>query len=84
MVQFGCLKFCKTILVSSCGLKKVTIIVAFHFMNNLLVFLRRLLSVKEEECHSWRKIRVAFLVPSSHHNSQEVPLCHRLKGLRTR
>ena len=32
MIQFGTIKFCRTILVSSCGLKKVTIIVALHFM----------------------------------------------------
>ena len=32
MVQFDTIKFLRTISVSSCGLKKVTIIVAFHFM----------------------------------------------------
>ena len=39
MVQFDTiifgLNFCRTILVSSCGLKKVTVIVAFHFMTAL-------------------------------------------------
>ena len=36
MVQFGPLNFCRTILVSSCGLKKVPIIAAFHFMTRRL------------------------------------------------
>ena len=36
MVQFGALKFCRTILVSLRGLKKVTILVAFHFMKRRL------------------------------------------------
>ena len=43
--QFETIKFCrtlKTILVSSCGLKKrVTIIVAFHFMKRLLKLYRK-------------------------------------------
>ena len=39
MSQFGTIKLCRTfknILVSSCGLKKVTIIVAFHFVKRRL------------------------------------------------
>ena len=36
MIQFGTIKFCRSFLVSSCGLKKVTIIVAFHFMKGRL------------------------------------------------
>ena len=37
IVQFGAIIFCRTILVSSCGYKKrVTIIVAFHFMKRRL------------------------------------------------
>ena len=32
MVQFDILKFRKFILISSCGLKKVTIFIAFNFM----------------------------------------------------
>ena len=35
MLQYDIIKFCITILASSCGLKKrLTIIVAFHFMNS--------------------------------------------------
>ena len=37
IVQFGAIIFCRTILVSLCGLKrKATIIVAFHFMKRRL------------------------------------------------
>ena len=52
-----CVELLRTILVSSCGLKKVTITVAFHFMNRRLKnvtivvtfhFMKRQLKVKSK------------------------------------
>ena len=68
-VQFGAIKFCRTcrtILVSSCGLKNVTIIASFHFMKKTFRTPRnRIVSKKRtdqcEDC-SLKKKKVIAIV----------------------
>ena len=81
MLQFDTIKFrrtCRTILVSSCRLKKVTIIVAFHFMKRWLKITRILITRTIELQEPWLTVILAsvpwFQELGNHHTRNHLLL----------